>query len=255
MQSKEHSIFVSPSKKDITLIFPCFNESRRLEKTGRELKHYFGDPAARMRIVFVDDGSSDETRQHLEKLCSELREITGEDRFEVVGYTPNRGKGYALREGINASKTDWCLTIDADLSSGPAELDYWLEAGFLKAEEEQVYIASRELGIRQGLVHFSLFRRNVGLIFNKLVRLFTRLPFQDTQCGFKLYPTAAARSAFEDLMDYGFAHDVEVLLKLRKMGFKIQPLPIHWKPEEGSKVNMVMDSLRMLRTIWKLRYS
>ncbi|MCB0428559.1 MAG: glycosyltransferase [Flavobacteriales bacterium] len=234
---------------DITLIIPFHNEARRLDSTTDGLMTYFRTSESRPHMIFVNDGSADDTRTRLEALCEKLRNCVPESTFNMVSYDKAGGKGWALFQGILACKTAWCLTLDADLSAGPRELDFWQERGWLHMDQDRVFIGSREMGIREGLATSSALRRPVSVVFNRLVQRWTGLHLDDTQCGFKLYPSAIAKEIFTNLSDYGFAHDVEVLLRLRNMNVPVAPLAVHWQPEKGSKVNVFSDGWQMLKVI------
>lgn len=207
--------------------------------------------------IFVNDGSKDNTAALLEDICAELRRQKPGLSFEYLSYKNNRGKGWAIYQGILHCKTPWCLTMDADLSSGPDEVVNWLEQNLADINQNKVYIGSREQGIKKGLVKSPMIRRWIGLVFNFFVRKLSGLHLEDTQCGYKLYPTNIAKAAFENLLDYGFVHDVEVLMKVKKMGIEIVSLPLRWVAAKQSKVNIIRDSFKMFFSLVriKLRHS
>lgn len=239
--------------QSVTFIVPCFNEELRLEHTEEVFVNYFIHDRVDSKVIFVDDGSGDATSSKLHTLCQKLNQIKPKCA-SYISYEKNVGKGYALKKGIEACTTNWCLTIDADMAAQPQELITWTNNYDLNLSVGKVvYIGSREKGIDKHLVKSSLLRRNMGLVFNKLLTSITGLKFRDTQCGFKLYPTDVAKMAFDNLSDYGFAHDVEVLLKLQREGFTIKTFPIKWVEKAGSKVNLISDSLKMIRTVIKIR--
>ena len=186
-------------------------------------------------------------------ICAVLRERFPMHCCKEVAYAPNRGKGWAIFQGLLQVEAPWVLTLDADFSSTPCELLFWEAEGWIDYQADKVFIASREAGIERGWVSRMSIRRIIGLIYNFLVRMSSGISFRDTQCGFKLYPAERARHAFKDLMDYGFAHDLEVLMKLSRTGVEIVSLPVHWTASDESKVNIVFDSVKMFQTLLRLR--
>jgi hypothetical protein len=96
-------------------------------------------------------------------------------------------------------------------------------------------------------------REQAGRIFNLLVRLATGLPFWDTQCGFKAFRLDACRPILEAARIDGFAFDVELLYLAQRAGLRLCEVPVRWNHHEGSKVQFVRDSLRMLREVVALR--
>ena len=176
-------------------------------------------------IVVVDDGSRDGT--------AEAARAAG---ARVLANPGNRGKGYTVRHGMLEAKGEWALFTDADLSAPIEELDkLWSAAA---RAQTQVAIGSRAvdrslIGVRQ-----PFFREAMGRFFNLAVRLVTGLPFQDTQCGFKLFETRVAREIFGRQRLEGFGFDVEVLYIARWLGYRAVEVPVRWNNAAGTTVSL-----------------
>ncbi len=176
-------------------------------------------------IVVVDDGSRDGTVAVAERAGARVLRNPG-----------NRGKGYTVRHGMLESKGEWSLFTDADLSAPIEELEkLWRAAANEKA---QVVFGSRALDRSLVGVHQSAFRESMGRIFNLLMRVETGLPFRDTQCGFKLFETSAAREIFRRQQLDGFGFDVEVLYIASHLGYRVLEVPVRWNDVAGTKVSM-----------------
>ena len=93
----------------------------------------------------------------------------------------------------------------------------------------------------------------MGKIFNKIVKIIILQDFHDTQCGFKLFEGAAARELFEELKTDRFAFDVEILARAKKKNYRIVEVPVRWLDSNHSKVNLIFDSLIMIKDIVKIR--
>src|SRR5205823_5478584 len=134
--------------------------------------------------------------------------VARRDGVQLIENPGNRGKGYTVRHGMLAAKGDWVLFSDADLSTPIEEIEkLWPIA---ERGDAQVIIGSRAvdrsmIGVRQPFV-----RDRIGRLFNLMMRLITGLPFRDTQCGFKLFASKAAREIFSRQHLDGFGFDVEV---------------------------------------------
>ena len=90
-----------------------------------------------------------------------------------------------------------------------------------------------------------LYRTFFGRIFSNILHLsFSSLPW-DTQCGFKLYPSAIAKQLFGNLKNGGWAHDTELLVNARLHNVHIEEMPLTWKAMDGSKINPAIDSFKM----------
>jgi glycosyltransferase involved in cell wall biosynthesis len=232
----------------ISIVIPAFDEEKRLPGT---LSSIFGYLASRTfdftEVLVVDDGSTDGTCAVTERLAS------SQPGLRLLRNPGNRGKGYSVRHGMLESQGEWVLFTDADLSAPIEELDKLKIA--VAANHAAVAIGSRALDRSLISVHQSRFRENAGRLFNLLVRVFTGLPFQDTQCGFKLFHASAAREVFRRQRLERFGFDVEVLFIARLLGYKSVEVPVRWSHSEGTKVRMLRDSLAMFTDIVRVRWN
>jgi dolichyl-phosphate beta-glucosyltransferase len=97
------------------------------------------------------------------------------------------------------------------------------------------------------------YRQSMGKVFNALVRTLVFGGFHDTQCGFKLFTSKAARDIFSVMKIKGFAFDVEALFLAKKMGYGIKEVPVRWFNSPLSKVRVLRDSSRMFLDLLKIR--
>lgn len=222
------------AKTSISVVIPAYNEEARLLPSLDTTAEYLlaaGFETA--EILIVDDGSQDRTAE-IAREAGERLEQPGLS-VRVIGNAGNRGKGFAVRNGMLNSTSDWLLFTDADLSAPIEELDKLWAA--VERENCDVAIGSRALdrsliGERQ-----PLFREVSGRIFNLAVRIVARLPFADTQCGFKLFSRRAVDMIATKQLVERFGFDVEQLYLARHFGFKISEVPVRWNDVEGTKVS------------------
>ncbi|MBV9744955.1 MAG: glycosyltransferase, partial [Acidobacteriia bacterium] len=163
------------------------------------------------------------------------RHIAGEAGARVLINPGNRGKGYSVRHGMLAACCDWALLTDADLSAPIEELDkLWAAAEYHSAA---VAFGSRALDRSLIGVHQPAFRDFSGRFFNFVMRNVTGLTYRDTQCGFKLFETQAAREIFSRQRLDGFGFDVEVLYIAQRLGYKSVEVAVRWNDVAGTKVS------------------
>ena len=99
-------------------------------------------------------------------------------------------------------------------------------------------------------------RKFIGFIFNIILRKVLNsnlLNIKDTQCGFKLYKKNIAKKIFKKLTENGYIHDVEILILLQKSGILVKEIPVEWKHIHGSKINLIIDSIIMLKNLLTLK--
>jgi len=229
---------------DLSIVIPAFNEEERLAPTIRDTIAYCRAHSRRVEIIVVDDGSLDGTSELVHRLSAAADEV------RLIRLAANRGKGYAVRTGVVNARGRLILFADADGATPIAELER-LEAALDAGAD--VAIGSRALhgsGVR---IAAKVYRRLMGRLFHQLVRVFTVKGIQDTQCGFKLFRADVGHDLFSRMRMNGFSFDVEVLLMAQRQGYRIAEVPVNWTHQPGSKVNLVLDSLRMARDLFIIR--
>jgi dolichyl-phosphate beta-glucosyltransferase len=237
---------VSP---ELSIIIPAFNEEKRLGRTLTRIRDYFrAHPVGGggIEIIVVDDGSTDGTAQLVEDGAREVAEL------RLVSIGENRGKGHSVRHGMLEARGRITLFTDADLSSPIEESERLL--GAIRAGND-VAIGSRALDRSLIAVHQSRPREMAGIIFNGLVRVFTGLPFEDTQCGFKAFVRERSRVVFEQQRVEGFGFDPEILFLAQRHGLRSVEVPVRWAHDPATKVHMILDSLEMFADLIYIRWN
>jgi glycosyltransferase involved in cell wall biosynthesis len=231
---------------DLSIIIPSYNEEVRLPGTLQRIAEYLPTLRMRTEVLVVDDGSTDRTAAVAESFHGKL---TG---LRVLSNGTNRGKGYSVRHGMLEAQGDMVLFTDADLSAPIEEAEKLLRPlnnGY------DVAIGSRAMDRSLISTRQSIFRETAGIIFNKIVRIVLRLPFVDTQCGFKAFRRERCRIIFEQQRIEGFGFDPELLYLARHYGLRAIEIPVRWGHSEATKVNMLGDSLKMFGDIFTIRWN
>jgi dolichyl-phosphate beta-glucosyltransferase len=231
---------------DLSIIIPSYNEEVRLPGTLQRIAEYLPTLRMRTEVLVVDDGSTDRTAAVAESFHGKL---TG---LRVLSNGTNRGKGHSVRHGMLEAQGDMVLFTDADLSAPIEEAEKLLRPlnnGY------DVAIGSRAMDRSLISTRQSIFRETAGIIFNKIVRIVLRLPFVDTQCGFKAFRRERCRIIFEQQRIEGFGFDPELLYLARHYGLRAVEIPVRWGHSEATKVNMLGDSLKMFGDIFTIRWN
>ena len=230
----------------LSIVIPAYNEARRLPSTLDEVFAWLdASPYRDTEVLVVDDGSTDATAKLVESRA------VSEPRLRLIRNPGNRGKGYAVRNGMLKAQGEWILFSDADLSAPIEELPKLLAAA--QAKNSAIAIGSRALDRSLIGVHQNQWRELSGIFFNRLMRLITGLPFSDTQCGFKLFRRDAAHRIFPLQRLDGFSFDVEDLFVAGTLSISAIEVPVRWNNVEGTTVGMaqgIASFLDLLRIRW-----
>jgi len=250
-----------PASLDLSVIIPAYNETNRLPSMlSSTLDHLLSSssqsPKRRtFEIIIVDDGSSDGTAAMALKLATERY---AKADIRVVQLERNRGKGGAVRHGMIHARGRRLLMVDADGASRFADVELLLNAldELAPAESDAagVAIGSRAHLVRTEAVVKRSFLRNFLMYgLHTVLRLAGVGHVRDTQCGFKLFSRAAARSLFPRQHIATWIFDVELLLLAKSLRIPVVEVPVTWHEVPGSKLSVVKDSLQMLRDLLVLR--
>lgn len=224
----------------LSLVIPMYNEVGRMAPAFGVVRAYLDASGQPYEIIAVDDGSTDGTSEALAALPD----------VRAISYKPNRGKGYAVRQGMLASKGDLVAFSDVDLSAPIEELGKLMAAIESGAD---VAIGSRGLKGSQLGVHQPRFRELGGKSLNLVIQALAVPGIRDTQCGFKLFRGDVARRIFEQCILDGWGFDVEVLYLARRMGYQIAEVPVRWNHSADSRIRPLQAGLQVLKDLFRIR--
>jgi dolichyl-phosphate beta-glucosyltransferase len=231
---------MSAAAPELSIIIPSFNEELRLPATLEKIAAFIQAERPDTEVIVVDDGSVDRTAEVAVSFRCKIPSL------RVLSNGVNRGKGFSVRHGSLEARGNITLFTDADLSAPIEEAPKLLSA--LKTSD--VAIGSRAVDRSLIEVHESPFREFAGIVFNKIVRTILRLPFVDTQCGFKAFRRERCRIIFEQQTIERFGFDPELLYLARHHGLSIVEVPVRWAHSPATKVNMMRDSVQMFLDVF-----
>ena len=227
-----------------SIVIPAYNEGARLGATLEKVLDYLHAQGWNAEVIVVDDGSRDNTADLVRGFAEK------EPILRLVENPGNRGKGYAVRNGMRNARGKVVVFSDADLSSPIEEMPKLLAA---LASGADITIGSRwlraELQTRRQSPHRQLF----GRVFNLLLRIILGLRFKDTQCGFKAFTRQATQTILplQRIERWGF--DPEILFIARKLGYEIREVPVTWGHDERSRMSYLKDGMKMLEEMAVIR--
>ncbi len=228
----------------LSIVIPIYNEEQRISASLDKILAYLANQSYTREFVLVDDGSRD---RGIELAKSKLE---GREQFRVLNYASNRGKGYALKQGMLASQGQYALFTDADLSTPFDEIEKmwpWFEQGF------DIVQGSRKVPGAQVERHQPWLRENMGKVFTALSNLIAGLHVSDVTCGFKCYRGPVARELYRQQQIFDWSFDAEIIFIARRAGYSIKEVPVRWLDDRGTKVHLVKDSLLSFLGLLKIR--
>lgn len=230
--------------QNVVIVLPCYNEQQRLQfdQFDQLLQ------AAWLRLLFVDDGSTDDTGRLLQSYCDR-----NADRAELLSLPHNGGKAEAVRAGMRHALERGAEVVgyvDVDLSTPPAEVLRVLE--IMDRRDVPVAMGAR-VSLLGTAIERSPVRHYLGRVFATAASLLLRLRVYDTQCGAKFFRSSSVlQLALQQPFASRWAFDVELIGRLLAGGDGVQSLqpdqflevPLqHWQDVGGSK----------LKPFWMLR--
>lgn len=227
---------MAESKLSLSILVPVYNEQYLVEASLKRLELLAeSNWLERVRVIVVNDASTDQTGEVLKNLREQLMQ-PGATRLEWIfeEHAKNQGKGAAIRTALKHADTDLVVIHDADLEYHPEDLLKMIPL-FVNEDADAVY-GSRFLASDYRRVLF--FRHSLG---NKLLTLLTNfvtdLNLTDMETCYKMIRTALLKSIPLESDRFGF--EPEVTIKLAKRGARIFELPIRYSGRtymEGKKI-------------------
>jgi dolichyl-phosphate beta-glucosyltransferase len=236
---------MTESAPALSILVPSFNEEARLAPTLEMIANYIRSSNQMTEVLVIDDGSTDGTARVAESFRNSVPGL------RVLSNETNRGKGYSVRRAALEARGEYLLFTDADLSAPIEEAEKLLSA----LQTYDVAIGSRAMNRNLIEVHESAFREFAGIVFNKIVRFILRLPFVDTQCGFKAFRREKCKLIFQQQTIERFGFDPELLYLARHHGLTVVEIPVRWSHSPATKINMMRDSLQMFVDVFIIRWN
>ena len=227
----------------LSIIIPAYNEENRLPATLAQVHGFIQTQPYETEVLIIENGSYDRTLQIAQEFAAT------HPNFVAIHET-ERGKGRAVKRGMQKASGQFRFMCDADLSMPVAEIPRFLPP---QLADYDIAIASREA---PGAIRYNetAYRHLGGRLINLMIRLLALPDLQDTQCGFKCLRDVIAEDLFGSLSLTGWSFDIEMLYLARMRGYRIVEVPIPWYFNAESKVSPLKDALKMGFDILRIRW-
>lgn len=223
----------------VSVIIPAFNEENNIASTIARTEATLESLNLSYEVIVIDDGSHDNTKLN-----------ASNNGAKLITYNPNRGKGYALRQGFATAKGQFLVTLDSDGDHRPDEIPRLIKP-LLNGVD--IVIGSRYLGNSRGEVTSKL--NDLGnRLLNFLVMILTSKKITDSQTGFRAYRRKALKEI--ELFSNGYEIESELTVKSLKNGFRVQEEPITCDRRKSgkSKLKPLSDGIRIFKAILKASF-
>jgi glycosyltransferase involved in cell wall biosynthesis len=228
---------------ELSLVIPACNEEQRIQATLQSYVTFLIDTGISFEIIVEMDGCTDGTADIVRMMSARYPQI------KALEYKDKLGKGGGLIQGFQIAGGDFIGFVDADGSIQPAEM--MKIHNRVKASSDCAIGSRRVKG--SVVTNQTRSRRVLSKCFNLIVRMLFYMPYKDTQCGAKIYRSAALKRILSEIHVNGFIFDVVLLYQTKKNGFTVAEVPIVWEDKAGSKVNAMYTTIDMFSSILKLR--
>jgi ubiquinone/menaquinone biosynthesis C-methylase UbiE len=227
---------VARREYSVSIVVPCYNERGNIERCIREVPPI----GSRTELLFVDDGSKDGTAEAVDPALNQDIDV------RVIRYTPNHGKGHAVKTGFDAATGDIVMILDADLTTMPEELSPIYDA--FAAGHAEFVNGTRFIYPMEGRA--MKWANYVGnKMFNILVSHVMESRVSDTLCGTK---AMFRRNYISMEMGRDPWGDYDFLFGAAQQRLVIRELPVHYRQRLAgfSKMNSLKHTLNLLRMCW-----
>ncbi len=229
-----------------SIVIPAFNESGRIPATLESILACIRSRGWQAEVIVVNDGSTDSTAQVVREIARRAPEV------RLVENPGNHGKGYSVRNGMMQAQGEVVMFTDSDLSAPIEEAELLFDAIRKGAD---IAIGSRWLERGRQTHRQPLYRQIFGRCFNGVTRMVMRLPFADTQCGFKAFTRSAAQTVFQLQTIERWGFDPEILFIALKRGFHVVEVPVSWAHDERTRMSYLKDGMKMLEELLIIRWN
>ncbi len=231
-------------RPQLSVVIPLYNEEKRLSSSIDKIFSFLKDYPLSTEVIFVNDGSKDGTE-------ALLKTYEKQYRFCLISYSPNHGKGYAVRQGALAARGAWVAFFDIDLAT-PLEELHQLRVS-IELNNSAVVLGNRRMQGSTGKQGESFLRTFLGGGFTLLSRAFVP-SVSDFTCGFKCFRRDAAERIFAVARIDRWAFDTELIYLARHFRFPIKQIPVAWAHDERSQVRVLKDVLSSLKELFLIAW-
>ena len=234
----------------LSIVIPFYNEEYRISQSNRlsdSIKYIQSKITESFELLLIDDGSKDNTACILKDVKRKHSDIS----IKIISYRTNRGKGFAIKQGVLKAKGNKIITMDADFSIDLTETNRFIN----ELDTCDIVIGTKKHLMTQTHTKQKTPRRILGKGFTLLTNMVLGLNFTDITCGFKGFRADIAKLLFKKQKIYRWTYDSEILFLAKVYGHTVKELPVSWRHIEGSKVSPLRDTLVSVKELVEIIFN
>jgi dolichol-phosphate mannosyltransferase len=224
--------------QSISLVIPVFNQQSKISYSLEKIKQAVESSFSNYEMIIVNDGSTDNTLAMLKDIAKT------DEHLRILSYTPNRGKGYAVRQGVLHSHGDAVIFLDSDLDISPDSIKDYVEM----LSTSDLVIASKRHP--ESSITITRSRTFLSRAFNLIIRAAIGLRQKDTQTGLKAGNGEMMRAIFRNISVKRYAFDIELFVMASILHLKIHEMPVIMKIERRFKAKEIIKMFLDVTRIW-----
>jgi glycosyltransferase involved in cell wall biosynthesis len=225
----------------LSLIIACLNEERHLRNNVEQIRETLELCPWSSELIFIDDGSSDGTREIISAL------VEGEPEWRQTFHDSNVGRGGTVAEGIRMARGEVAGFIDIDLELHcryiPAMVQAVLKNGYDVATARRIY--------KLDFTPAGIVRAVLSVGYRMAAKTILGSPFEDTETGFKFFRRRAILPVLERCRDEGWFWDTEIMLEAEREGLKVIEIPALFQRQSAktSSLRVFSDTIGYMKAI------
>lgn len=230
---------------DLTLVLPCYQEEPHLKKSLTDILSILDKSKLRYEIILIDDKSKDRTAECIREFL-----VTHPNhRLQAVFHSDNKGRGATVTEGIRMAKGRYVGFMDIDLEVNA----HYLPAAILPLQNGQADVVIADRSYKNPILFFH--RTMMSNVYKWLVHHLLKIPFMDTEAGFKFFVRNKILPVLDRCQDPHWFWDTEVSVRSYDAGLRIHTLPVLFLKRDDKKttVKFFKDSWRSLKALMLFR--
>ena len=234
------------TEKKLSVVMPAYNEGEHIYENLHIVSEILSGFIKDYEIVAVNDGSTDNTRAEIFRCAKSDAHIC------LVSYKKNRGKGNAIKCGVEKASGDYIAFLDSDLDLPAEQLKEYVIA--LIQDNEDVVIASKMH--KDSKIEYPAVRKVISFGYYCMLRVLFHLKVKDTQTGLKVFKAEALKSIIPLIKTQGFAYDIEILVALNCRKYRIMEMPVKLVFRRGKGMGRIKlkDILKVFKDTWAIFY-